>query len=77
MYSLCLHKVVIKTILVYQVMRSVTVKQSLCLYPSGLIVLQLTFCFVEHHIIALRCHYWQHVIKSGKSNLRVAMKYMK
>ena len=26
-------------------------------YPSGLVVLQLTFCFVEHHIIALRCHY--------------------
>ena len=46
-------------------------------YPSGLVVLQLTFCFVEHHIIALRCHYWQHVIKSGKSNYRVVMKYLK
>ena len=46
-------------------------------YPSGLVVLQLTFCFIEHHIIALRCHYWQHVIKSGKSNFRVVMKYMK
>ena len=46
-------------------------------YPSGLVVLQLTFCFVEHHIIALSCHYWQHVIKSGKSNFRVVMKYMK
>ena len=46
-------------------------------YPSGLVVLQLTFCFVEHHIIALRCHSSQHVIKSGKSNFRVVMKYMK
>ena len=46
-------------------------------YPSGLVVLQLTFCFVEHHIIALRCHSWQHVIKSGKSNFRVFIKYMK
>ena len=46
-------------------------------YPSGLVVLQLTFCFVEHHIIALRCHYWQHVIKSGKSKFRVVMKYLK
>ena len=46
-------------------------------YPSGLVVLQLTFCFVEHLISALRCHYWQHVIKSGKSNFRVVMKYLK
>ena len=46
-------------------------------YPSGLVVLQLIFCFVEHHIIALHCHYWQHVIKSGKSNFRVVMKYLK
>ena len=51
-------------------------KQSLCLFPSGLVVLQLTFCFFAHHITALRCYYWQHVIKSGKSNFRVVRKYM-